>query len=104
MNVSRRSITLREAQRIAQRILDETGPPGEMVIDHSQTLEYEFGWLFKPETAKFLKSGNIGDQIPGVGRIAVDRQTREAEFLPTNMPPERALELYIEEWAGKQPK
>ena len=102
MSNQSKPITLQEAQILAQKALDQIGTPGEMVVDSSKTLEHDFGWFFKADTVKYLESGDPKYRIPGVGLIAVDRNSRHTQFLPTFMPPERAMEEYIERWKEKQ--
>ena len=96
------SITLDQAQQLAFRALNETGEPGQMVIDPNKIEEHDFGWLFTPRTPEFLETGDPKYNIPGVGRLVIDRYTGEATFLPTFMPPETALEQFIEKWEASQ--
>ena len=93
-------ITLQQAEVIAQRELDAIGTPGEMVIDRARTKTLEFGWLFRAETRRFLETGDPRHRIPGVGALVVERDSGEASFLPTAVPPDRALEMYLEGRSG----
>ena len=102
MTERKAKITLDQARAIALQILDETGEPGQMVIDPSIIEEHEFGWLFTPRTPEFLKTGDPKYNVPGVGRLAIDKFTGEATFLPTFMPPERALARFLEDWRKAQ--
>ena len=89
-------ITLQQAEAIAQRELDAIGTPGEMAIDRKRTRTLEFGWLFRAETRRFLETGDSRHRIPGVGPLVIERRSGEASFLPTAVPPDRALQMYLE--------
>lgn len=88
-------MTLEEAEALVQRALDETGDPDQMVVDKRWTRETEFGWLMVAETAAFLRTGDPGDQLPGVGPVVVERDSGEVTFLATDVPPDQALDAFL---------
>ena len=95
-------VTRAAAREGALAALEATGEPGQMTIVDAETVEYEFGWVFRPHTLKFLETGDPAHEIPGVGGIAVDRDTGKVTFLPTYMPPDRAIFQHNEAWrAGR---
>ena len=93
-----RPVTRAEARELALAALEATGEPGQMTVADAETVEYQFGWVFRPHTRKFLETGDPAHEIPGVGGIAVDRDTGKVSFLPTYMPPDRAIFLHNEAW------
>ena len=95
-------ISKAEARESALKALDETGEPGQMAILDAETVEYEFGWVFRARAAKAIETGDPKYDVPGVGGIAVDRDTGKASFLPTFMPPARAILAHNEEWLAKR--
>ncbi|MEL6998889.1 MAG: YrhB domain-containing protein [Pseudomonadota bacterium] len=89
-------LTLQDAEAIAQREIDAIGTPGEMVVDRKRTQTRAFGWLFRAETKRFLETGDSRHRIPGVGILAVERSSGVATFLSTALPPEQAIQAYVE--------
>lgn len=90
-------LTLQKAEEIAQREIDAIGTPGEMIVDRKRTQTRDFGWLFRAETRRFLETGDPRHRIPGVGILAVERSSGDATFLPTAMPPDKAIELFLKD-------
>jgi hypothetical protein len=96
------TITLEQAQRVARQRLDEVAPQHQFVIMGEKTKQFSFGWVFYFAPKKFFETRSPSDLVPGYGPLVVDKD-RTAQFLPSSIPPEVAIENHRREWEAAHP-
>jgi hypothetical protein len=97
-NPPKEAITKERALGIARKALSELKPGTEFVIHEDRTVEKEFGWAFIFSPRKFLESGDPKTLVPGAGPLVVERLGGGTQFLPTSVPPDKAVEEYERRW------
>jgi len=91
--------TVQQAEQIVEeRVFADR--PHSFVVLRDKTKERGFGWVVFYTTEEFLKSGNPGDLVPGVGPVVV---LRDGAVVPlsTSVPPAMAISIYEEQWNKK---
>lgn len=88
------NLTRESAKVIAEQVLAKEQPKHEwMIVDHL-TVEKEFGWVFDYTTKQYWKTKNPKFIVPGNGPLIIDRKSGAHLFLPTAIPPAKAIEEY----------
>ncbi len=95
-------INAEQAEKIAEAVIQSTADEHDFVIVGDQTVERPFGWVFFYTTRKHLKTGDPSHMVPGNGPLLVLRKDGSHEWLTTAMPPQRAIQIFEDEWLRKQ--
>jgi len=97
-------MTRTEAHAIVKRELEQSfrGSPLEPVILDDATEEGDFGWVFYYESRQYLETKNRSHRLAGNEPFVVDRRGR-VHRLPTNEPPQDALQRLRDSGALNQP-
>jgi hypothetical protein len=87
-----------KAETIAQEHLAEIFPHSveEVGIDHRETIEKEYGWIFFYNTKQFLETGNMMHSLGGNAPLLVEREGGALVELPTYQPLDDSLREYEE--------
>ncbi len=86
------------ALEIARKSLSELKPGTEFVIQEDKTVEKDFGWVFLYTTRKYLETKDPRTLIPGAGPLVVERAGGTTQYLPTSLPPDKAIEEFDKRW------
>jgi immunity protein 35 of polymorphic toxin system len=90
------------AMAIARKTLAGLKRNVELVVVEEKTLEKEFGWVFFSTTRRQAESGEVAAVIPGLGPLVVHRADGTTRFLPTSVPPDRAIAEYERQWLRRR--
>jgi hypothetical protein len=93
--------TKAQAEEIAAKIIAEHSGNHDIVIIKDRTLERRFGWVFFYTTRLYAETRDRKYLLPGAAPLVVNRDAT-TEFLPTSIPPPRAIDLYEKRWEEKQ--
>lgn len=91
------NISKNQALAIAQKLIAED-TTHDLVILKDKTVERPFGWVFFYVTRQFAETGDKKYLLPGTAPLVVLRQNGATEYLPTSIPPSRAIEIYEKRW------
>jgi hypothetical protein len=97
---SSETITKAQAEVIATKIIAEYSGNHDMVILKDKTLERRFGWVFFYTTRQYAEMRDRKYLLPGAAPLVLNRDGT-TEFLPTSIPPLRAVDLYERRWQEK---
>ena len=86
-----------QALAIAQKVLAED-KIHDLVILKDKTVERPFGWVFFYVTRRYAETGDKQYLLPGTAPLVVLRADGATEYLPTSIPPDRAIEIYEKRW------
>lgn len=86
-----------QALAIAQKVLAED-KTHDLVILKDKTVERPFGWVFFYTTRQYAETGDKQYLLPGTAPLVVLRADGATEYLPTSIPPNRAIEIYEKRW------
>ena len=92
------TLSREQAQARARALLDTLHIATPMVFNEGMTIERPFGWVFFAVTQRWLTTRHPADMYPGIGPIAVDRETGAAEFLATSGMPAQVIAAYEQRW------
>ena len=95
------NISKDQALTIAQKVLAED-TTHDLVILKDKTVERPFGWVFFYTTREYEKTGDKKYLLPGTAPLVVLRANGATEYLPTSIPPSRAIEIYEKRWEAVQ--
>lgn len=87
-----------QAERIAGKTFASISGGHDLVMMKDKTVERPFGWVFFATTRKYLETHDPRYLVPGMAPLVVLREDGSTEFLPTSLPPARAIELYEKRW------
>jgi hypothetical protein len=96
-----KAINKARATEIARQAVSHLSTDHELVIMDDKTVERPFGWVFFYTTRKYLETHDRQYLLPGTAPLVVNREDGSTEYLPTSMPPARAIEHYEKTWAEK---
>jgi|GEM_PF-1305247 len=91
------NISKDQAFAIAQKLLAED-TAHDLVILKDKTVERPFGWVFFYVTRQYAETGDKKHLLPGTAPLVVLRRNGATEYLPTSIPPARAIEIYEKRW------
>jgi hypothetical protein len=91
-----------QAEKIAKKVIDENAGEHDFVIMKDKTVERAFGWVFFYTTRKYLETHDPQYLVPGAAPLVVLREDGSTEFLPTSIPPTRAIELFQKRWEQRK--
>ena len=86
-----------QALAIAQKVLAED-KTHDLVILKDKTVERPFGWVFFYTTRQYAETGDKQYLLPGTAPLVVLRADGATDYLPTSIPPNRAIEIYENRW------
>lgn len=92
------TMTKQQAKEIAVKAISNLKPGTEFVVLDDKTVEKDFGWVFFYSPTKYLETKDPKYLTPGNSPIIVDRADGATHFLPTSVPPPRAIEIYEQHW------
>jgi hypothetical protein len=94
-----------QALSIAQNVLAED-TTHDLVILKDRTVERPFGWVFFYAPRRYAETGDKQYLLPGTAPLVVLRASGATEYLPTSIPPSRAIEIFEKRWEERvnQPK
>lgn len=94
-----------QALVIAQKVLAED-TTHDLVILKDKTVERPFGWVFFYALRQYAETGDKQYILPGTAPLVVLRANGSTEYLPTSIPPSRAIEIFEKRWEERanQPK
>lgn len=92
------ALSLADARVRMREHLDASGGDAIVILD-DRTEEYDFGWIFYPETRAFVETGDPSKRIPGLGPTIVIRGTGRVEPL-ASADPAKALEEFRRRWSA----
>ncbi len=95
--LSMNEISFEQAHAVATEMLAATAPEHDFVLTGDEARKYPFGWVFSFAPRKFLYSKDRRDLVPGYGPLVVDSDG-SVEFLPSSVPPETAIRLFLQKW------
>jgi len=81
--------TAEQAREIALSMLD----PHLALLD-SRTEEFEVGWVFCYQSARFIETGEIADSVVGNAPIFVPRNGAPATFISYHRPTSESMEAF----------
>jgi hypothetical protein len=87
-------MNIADAREIAASYLSRQNYASELVLLDDQTLSTDYGWVFFYASLKFLKTGNLRDQIIGNAPFIVDKVSGEITVTGTALP----VEIYLQEY------
>ena len=87
-------ITRERAVEIARAAIAPLKRGTEFVLLEDQTVEKDWGWVFRYGTRKYAETRDPRAVIPGTGPLVVDRADGATTFLSTSVPPDRAIAEY----------
>ncbi len=87
-----------QAERIAEKTFASVAGGHDLVMMKDRTVNRPFGWVFFATTRKYLETHDPQYLVPGMAPLVVLREDGSTEFLPTSLPPARAIELYEKRW------
>jgi len=79
---------------IAKEVVTRLQSQHELVIVEGDTREFEFGWVFRVTSRRYLESKDQKDLVPGLGPLIIERDTGKATFVPTSIQESAAIESY----------
>jgi hypothetical protein len=86
------------ARQRALDYLNRPAAPGmryiERVILDDHTREEDFGWVFFPDSKRFIETGNPGDILAGNGPLIVRKDTGAIDVLGSTRPADEAIAAY----------
>lgn len=88
-------ITLKEAEAIAKKYLDNLQGGGGSPVQLAKTQEESFGWVFFYQSKDYMETGNLGSMLAGNAPFIVDNRTGAVHVLGTAHP----ADVYIREYA-----
>ena len=91
-------VTKAQAQELARKSVSGRKPDTEFVILEDQTLEKDFGWVFRYANKEYADTRDPKTLIRGLGPVIVERETGAVHKLPTSLPPDRAIREFEEHW------
>ncbi len=91
------NISKDQALTIAQKLIAED-TAHDLVILKDKTVERPFGWVFFYVTRQYAETGDKNYLLPGTAPLVVLRASGATEYLPTSIPPSRAIEIYEKRW------
>jgi hypothetical protein len=89
-----RAISPERALAIARESIANLAPGIEFVILEDETLEKDYGWVFRFTTRRYLDTSDPNALVPGSGPLVVEKEGGATAFLATSVCPERAIEEY----------
>jgi hypothetical protein len=90
----RGAITPQRALAIARESIAHLAPGIELVVLENETVEKDYGWVFRFTTRRYLETKDPGALVPGTGPLIVEREGGATAFLASSVCPERAIEEY----------
>ena len=87
-------ITRERALEIARAAIAPLKKGTEFVLLEEETVEHDWGWVFRYGTREFAKTRDARDLVPGVGPFVVEKADGAVTFLSTSVPPARAVAEY----------
>ncbi|HXN50546.1 MAG TPA: YrhB domain-containing protein [Candidatus Acidoferrum sp.] len=96
------TLSKERATEIARKTIDDLKATNPLVILEDKTLEKDFGWVFFYTTKKYQETRDKKYLMPGNSPLIVDRFDGSTHFLPSSLPPGRAVEEYQKAWRSKQ--
>jgi hypothetical protein len=91
-----------QAEKIAKKVIDENSGGHDFLIMKDKTVERAFGWVFFYATRKYLETRDPQYLVPGAAPLVVLREDGSTEFLPTSIPPMRAIDLFQKRWEERK--
>ena len=80
-------------------IVSQNSP--EYVIWEDKTVIKEYGWIFRPESKKFIANGYRGARVPGIGLILVNKFDSTCVMMPSSVSPTIFIQDYEKKRAGQ---
>jgi hypothetical protein len=88
------AITPERALAIAREVIGQVAPGIEFVVLEDETLEKDYGWIFRFTTRRYLETRDPGALVPGTGPLVVEKEGGAPVFLATSVCPAKAIEEY----------
>lgn len=88
------AITPERALAIARESIAHLAPGIELVVLEDETVERDYGWVFRFTTRRYLETNDPSTLVPGTGPLVVEREGGATAFLAASVCPERAIEEY----------
>lgn len=88
------ALSREQALKLARDTISNLREGHELELVEADTVETEWGWLFRYAPKRFLETGDMRFMIPGIGPFVVERDSGKTTFLSTSVPPEVALAQY----------
>jgi hypothetical protein len=95
--VNAENISKDQALVIAQMVLAED-TTHDLLVLKEKTIERPFGWVFFYVTREYEKTQDKKYLLPGTAPLVVLRANGHTDYLPTSIPPSRAIEIYEKRW------
>src|SRR6267154_429592 len=89
-----KALTKEQSFEIAKKTLASLPHGDEYAIIEDDTIERPFGWVFRYDTKKYLETKDPKYIRPGNGPLVVERVGGTTAFLPTSLPPRKAIEEF----------
>lgn len=83
-----------EAIRLVEKELVKLNPSVECIIQHGETIEKPWGWVFFYQSKAFVNSGDFRDMLCGNAPLIVNRSSGEVVLTGTA----HDIEHYIKEY------
>jgi hypothetical protein len=93
-------ITIEQARAIASENLNEDHS-SEIVLVPGKERQYPFGWVFFGAPKKFLETGDLKYEVPGLGPLAVEFDG-SVHPLTTSGSPDSVVAAYLQSWRARQ--
>jgi hypothetical protein len=87
-------ITRERAFEIARAAIAPLKKGTEFVLLEEETVEKDWGWVFRYGTREFAQTRDPRALVPGVGPFVVEKADGAVTFLSTSVPPARAIAEY----------
>ena len=87
-------LTPERALEIARDSIAHLVPGIEFVVLQHETLEKDYGWIFRYTTRRYLETKDPGTLVPGTGPLVIEKDSGATAFLSTSVCPEKAIEEY----------
>jgi hypothetical protein len=87
-------VTRERAVEIARAAIAPLKPGTAFVLLEDETVEKDWGWVFRYGTPEFAQTRDPRALVPGTGPFVVERADGAVTFLSTSVPPARAIAEY----------
>jgi len=88
-------LTAEQAKEVAQRAITKAGWEGcDAVVVDEYTQEFDVGWVFYYQSARFLETGELGFSLVGNAPIFVSRVGEYSTFISYLRPVVESIEAF----------